>query len=195
MCMSETGKNIGVFCGSNHGLNPHFTDAAQVVGTYIADHGDTLVYGGGSKGLMGTVATAASARNGKIIGVMPRFLIQRGISDQHISEFIETDTMDERKTKMMQLCDAFIVLPGGFGTLEEFNSLLSWSQMDLHQAPIVLYNVDGFFNPMTAMLENSYNAGFAPAGNRDLYLSTDSLVDMVAFFDNFKHVLPDKYTN
>ncbi|ANZ64068.1 Rossman fold protein, TIGR00730 family [Secundilactobacillus paracollinoides] len=193
--MTASGKNIGVFCGSNHGLNAHFTDAAQVVGTYIADHGDTLVYGGGSKGLMGTVAAAAAERNGKIIGVMPRFLIQRGISDQNISEFIETKTMDERKTKMMQLCDAFIVLPGGFGTLEEFNSLLSWSQMDLHQAPIVLYNVDHFFDPMVAMLENSYDAGFAPAENRQLYLSSDSLAEIVTFFDQFAHTLPNKYTN
>lgn len=187
--------NICVFCGSNSGLDPAFGQKTIELGTYLADHDYQLVYGGGDHGLMGKVATATLAANGRVIGIIPRFLVERGLAQDGLTTFVETKTMTERKEKMLHLADAFIVLPGGFGTFEEFIQMLSWSQMDIHQKPIALYNINGFYDDLVAMLKKSTTLGFAPAANLDLFINGHSLDEIFTGFKNFQHVLPNKYTN
>lgn len=187
--------NICVFCGSNSGLDPQFSEKTTELGHYLADNDYQLVYGGGDHGLMGKVAAATLDHQGRVIGIIPHFLVERGLAMDGLTTFIETKTMTERKEKMLHLADAFIVLPGGFGTFEEFMQMLSWSQMDIHQKPIALYNIDGFFNPLVEMLSNTTKMGFAPAENMDLFIDGHTLADIFTGFESFKHVLPNKYTN
>jgi len=187
--------NICVFCGSNSGLDPKFSVKTAELGQYLATHDYQLVYGGGNHGLMGKVANATLTAGGRVIGIIPRFLVERGLALKTVTTFVETKTMNERKEKMLHLADAFIVLPGGFGTFEEFLQMLSWSQMDIHQKPIALYNIDGFYDPMVTMMKTSTQMGFAPAENLDLFINGRTLPDIFTGFQNFKHVLPPKYTN
>ncbi|MFC6180370.1 LOG family protein [Lactiplantibacillus daowaiensis] len=187
--------NICVFCGSNSGLDPKFTAKTVALGQYLAENDYQLVYGGGDHGLMGKLATATLAADGRVIGIIPRFLVERGLALKSVTTFIETKTMTERKEKMLHLADAFIVLPGGFGTFEEFLQMLSWSQMDIHQKPIALYNIDGFYDPMVDMMQMSTKMGFAPKENLNLFINGRTLTDIFDGFQNFKHVLPPKYTN
>ncbi|VDG17990.1 TIGR00730 family Rossman fold protein [Lactiplantibacillus mudanjiangensis] len=187
--------NICVFCGSNSGLDPEFSTKTVELGQYLADNDYQLIYGGGDHGLMGKVATATLAAQGRVIGIIPHFLVERGLALKDVTTFVETKTMTERKEKMLHLADAFIVLPGGFGTFEEFLQMLSWSQMDIHQKPIALYNINGFYDPLIDMLQNSTKMGFAPVENLDLFIDGHDLDEIFTGFDQFNHVLPMKYTN
>ncbi|MFC6164453.1 TIGR00730 family Rossman fold protein [Lactiplantibacillus dongliensis] len=187
--------NVCVFCGSNSGLDPKYAAKTVALGQYLAENDYQLVYGGGDHGLMGKVATATLDAGGRVIGIIPRFLVERGLALKNVTTFIETKTMNERKEKMLHLADAFIVLPGGFGTFEEFLQMLSWSQMDIHQKPIALYNIDGFYDPMVDMMKMSTKMGFAPTENLDLFIDGKTLPEIFAKFQTFKHVLPPKYTN
>lgn len=187
--------NICVFCGSNSGLDPAFSDKTVALGQYLAANDYQLVYGGGDHGLMGKVAKATMDAGGRVIGIIPHFLVARELAFKDVTTFIETRTMTERKEKMLHLADAFIVLPGGFGTFEEFLQMLSWSQMDIHQKPIALYNIDGFYDDLVAMLQKTADLGFAPEANLDLFISGHDLDEIFAGFHDFKHVLPPKYTN
>ncbi|MFD1419642.1 LOG family protein [Lactiplantibacillus songbeiensis] len=187
--------NICVFCGSNSGLDPKYAAKTVALGQYLAENDYQLVYGGGDHGLMGKVATATLDAGGRVIGIIPRFLVERGLALKNVTTFIETKTMNERKEKMLHLADAFIVLPGGFGTFEEFLQMLSWSQMDIHQKPIALYNIDGFYDPMVTMMKMSTKMGFAPTENLDLFIDGKTLPEIFTGFQTFKHVLPPKYTN
>lgn len=188
-------RNICVFCGSNSGLDPQFSASTEALGQYLADNDYQLVYGGGNHGLMGKVATATLDAGGRVIGIIPHFLVERELALKNVTTFIETRTMTERKEKMLHLADAFIVLPGGFGTFEEFLQMLSWSQIDIHQKPIALYNIDGFYDDLVNMLKKSADLGFAPEGNLDLFINGHNLEEIFTSFHEFKHVLPPKYTN
>lgn len=187
--------NVCVFCGSNSGLDSKFAKKTAELGTYLAQNDYQLIYGGGNHGLMADVAEATLAADGRVIGIIPHFLVARGLALKTVTTFVETTTMSERKEKMLHLADAFIVLPGGFGTFEEFMQMLSWSQMDIHQKPIALYNIDGFYDPMVAMLKMSTKYGFAPKENLDLFIDGHNLSEIFSGFENFTHVLPPKYTN
>lgn len=187
--------NICVFCGSNSGLDPAFSDKTVALGQYLAANDYQLVYGGGDHGLMGKVAKATMDAGGRVIGIIPHFLVARELAFKDVTTFIETRTMTERKEKMLHLADAFIVLPGGFGTFEEFLQMLSWSQMDIHQKPIALYNIDGFYDDLVAMLQKTADLGFAPEANLYLFINGHDLDEIFAGFHDFKHVLPPKYTN
>ncbi|WP_047998943.1 TIGR00730 family Rossman fold protein [Lactiplantibacillus herbarum] len=188
-------RNICVFCGSNSGLDPQFSTSTEALGKYLADNDYQLVYGGGNHGLMGKVATSTLDAGGRVIGIIPHFLVERELALKNVTTFIETRTMTERKEKMLHLADAFIVLPGGFGTFEEFLQMLSWSQIDIHQKPIALYNIDGFYDDLVNMLQKSADLGFAPEGNLDLFINGHNLDEIFSQFHEFKHVLPPKYTN
>lgn len=188
-------KAIGVFCGSNHGRSPLYKKAAADLGTYLGQHHYTLVYGGGKIGLMGTLADAAIDAHAHTIGVMPTFLKEREIYHPRLDELEETSDMSERKEKMFDLSDAFITLPGGFGTFEEFFEILSWSQMGLHEKPIALLNINGFFDPLLEMLDRSIQEGFAPEKNRSLYLVSDDLEELFEKMTQFSHQVVNKYLN
>lgn len=188
-------KNVCVFCGSNHGYDPQFLEQTNALGTYLAHHDHPVVYGGGKEGLMGAIATSTMAAGGQVIGIIPTFLREMGLAKDDVTTFIETATMDERKDEMLRQSDAFIVLPGGFGTFEEFTTMLSWSQINVHQKPIALFNIDHYFDDLVAMMQKSCDAGFAPQENMNLFINATTIDGIFNGFATFKHQLPYKYTN
>ncbi|WP_367295296.1 TIGR00730 family Rossman fold protein [Levilactobacillus yonginensis] len=188
-------KNVCVFCGSNHGYNPKFLSETNNLGQYLAKHQHPVVYGGGKEGLMGAIATSTMEAGGKVIGIIPTFLREMGLAREDVTTFIETATMDERKDEMLRQADAFIVLPGGFGTFEEFTTMLSWSQINVHQKPIALFNIDHYFDPLVAMMQKCCDEGFAPQENLQLFIDAATIDEIFSGFENFHHQLPYKYTN
>jgi uncharacterized protein (TIGR00730 family) len=146
-------RAVGVFCGSSVPADPHYRDAARVLGALIARRKVTLVYGGGSTGLMGELADAALARGGRVIGVIPAGLFAREVGHTGLTELREVASMHERKKLMYDLSDAFVALPGGLGTLEELAEVATWSQLGLHSKPVVLLNAGGFWDPLLAQLD------------------------------------------
>ncbi len=186
---------ICVFCGSNRGRNPAFVDMAQKLGKEIALRRQTLVYGGGSIGIMGAIANAALAAKGEVIGIMPNFLIEQEIYHPGITQLIRVETMSERKTKMMNLCDAFVVLPGGIGSLEEFFEVFSGSQLSLHNKPIFIFNIDDFYTPILQMIHNVVDEGFAPEVDKGLVIPVQTVEEMYAALPTFTHRVGKKHEN
>jgi uncharacterized protein (TIGR00730 family) len=153
-------KAVCVFCGSSIGQDPAYREAALSVGQALARAGLTLVYGGGKVGLMGAVADAAIASGGRAVGVIPRALVEREIAHAGLTELHVVETMHERKTRMADLSDAFIALPGGAGTLEEFFEQWTWAQLGVHGKPCALLNVKDYFAPLIAMMQKIVAHGF-----------------------------------
>ncbi len=181
-------KNIAVYCGSNLGESPAFYQAAQDMGKTIAERGSRLVYGGGKVGLMGTVADAVLAHGGEVIGVIPTFLREKEVAHQALTELIETADMTERKTKMITLSDAFIAMPGGIGTYEELFEVLSLSQLRLHAKPIGILNIEGFFNPLISLMQQTAAQGFMPKANLGLLCVADNPSDLLAQMTAYEFV-------
>lgn len=151
---------VTVYCGANNGTSPRFVQVARELGEGLAQNGIGVVYGGASRGLMGALADAALAASGEVIGVLPRSLGHREIAHPHLTELHVVDTMTERKARMLDLCDAVAVLPGGIGTLDEFFETFTLAQIGIHTKPIALIDVDGFYQPLVAHLRNCVEAGF-----------------------------------
>lgn len=152
---------ICVYCGSAGDVDPVYLEAAKRFGTILADHGIKLIYGGGGVGLMGAVADATLAQGGEVIGVIPSFLLDVEVGHAGVTEMTVVDSMHTRKQKMFDLADAFVVLPGGLGTLEEVLEVLTWKQLHRHDKPILLANIDGYWDPLTAMVNAIIQKGFA----------------------------------
>lgn len=154
-------KNICVYCGSNKGKNSVFLDAAVELGKYIGKSGCNLIYGGARVGLMGAVADAALSTGAKVTGVLPRFLAgELEVPHMNLTELKLVDSMHERKQILFNLSDAFIILPGGIGTLEEFAEILTWFQLGSHNKPICLINIENFYNPLLHLFENMQQENF-----------------------------------
>jgi uncharacterized protein (TIGR00730 family) len=153
MTVGASGKSVAVFCAAGDGANPAFRAAAAALGKAIAEAGLGLVYGGGNTGLMGAVADAALAHGGQVVGVIPTLLVELEVAHRGITELHETDTMHTRKAKMAERSDAFVVLPGGYGTLEEMFEVLAWQTLKIHGKPVVLLNVDGFYDKLLEFLD------------------------------------------
>lgn len=166
-------NSICVFCGSNSGARPTYAAMARRVGTTLARRGLRLIYGGGRVGLMGTVADAALAAGGEVIGIIPRALAEREIAHAGLMEIHVVASMHERKALMADLADGFLALPGGYGTLEEFCEVLTWAQLGIHDKPCALLDVDGFYAPLVAMFDNAVTEGFVHPDHRALVLSGD----------------------
>ena len=145
-------KTVCVYCGSGPGTNPHFIEAAIAFGKALADDGVRLVYGGGSLGLMGAVASSVLDHGGSVTGIIPEFLTSRENALTRVQEMIVTPDMHERKRLMFERSDAFVALPGGIGTLEELVEQLTWQQLGRHSKPVLLANIDGFWEPLLALL-------------------------------------------
>ena len=145
-------KTVCVYCGSGPGTNPRFVEAAIAFGKALAENGIRLVYGGGSIGLMGAVATSVLDHGGTVTGIIPEFLTNRENALKRVQELIVTPDMHERKRLMFEHSDAFVALPGGVGTLEELVEQLTWQQLGRHTKPILLANIDGFWEPLLALL-------------------------------------------
>ncbi len=145
-------RNVCVYCGSGHGRNPTHAEAARILGRAMADEGVGLVYGGGSVGLMGVLARATLDAGGVVTGIIPRFLERREVLMPDLTETIVTEDMHERKMRMFERADAFAALPGGVGTLEELVEQMTWAQLGRHEKPVLLANIDGFWNPFISLL-------------------------------------------
>ena len=154
-------QSLSVFCGSKVGYNPNYQKEAQKLGCLMAEKGVQLVYGGGHIGLMGVVASAVHERGGKIVGFIPDFLMSLEIANEGIGELVVTDSMHIRKAKMFEVSDAAVVLPGGIGTLDETIEIMTWKQLRQHDKPIVLVNVDGYWDPFLALINSVADGGFA----------------------------------
>jgi uncharacterized protein (TIGR00730 family) len=159
--------NVCVYCGASHGSNPAFTHAAQELGQEIARRGLTLVFGGGSVGLMGTVADSTLAHGGQAIGVITELLRDKELAHQRLTRLDVVRTMHERKFAMAELAHAFVVLPGGYGTLDEMFEIIAWAQLGIHGKPIALLNTHRFFDPLWSFLDHAENAGFLRLKHRD----------------------------
>lgn len=157
---------VCVFCGSNPGADPAFVAAAEATGAELARRGIGLVYGGGTVGLMGRLASAAMAAGGEVIGVIPGFLDRVEIAKRDITRLEVAASMHERKARMAELSDAFLALPGGIGTVEEVFESMTWTQLGVHDKPVGLVDVGGFWAPAVALLDGAVAAGFLSAGAR-----------------------------
>jgi uncharacterized protein (TIGR00730 family) len=159
--MPDLPKSVCVYCGSRFGKNPAYKSAATELGTAIARAGWRLVYGAGDVGLMGAVAQATQAGGGETFGVIPTHLFEREVGKRDLSTFVITETMHERKKVMYMNSDAIVVLPGGAGSLDEFYEVLTWRQLGLHDKPICLLNIDGYWDPLIALNAHVVAEGFA----------------------------------
>ncbi len=171
-------KSVCVYCGSSFGNDEAYKTAANDLGQVLAGAGLRLVYGGGGVGLMGETARAAHEAGGKVLGIMPQFLRSREILFDDVETRVVV-SMHERKMMMFEESDAFVVLPGGVGTLEEVIELLSWRRLDLHKKPIVFININGFWDPFFALVDYTLQAQFTPPAFKYTYVSVDKIEDVL----------------
>ncbi len=164
-------RSICVFCGSRFGSNPAYADAARELGRQMAVRGLRLVYGGGRVGLMGVVADAVLAGGGEVVGVIPKLLIEKEVEHRGLTELHEVDSMHTRKAMMERMSDAFIVLPGGFGTMDEMCEILTWAQLGLHAKPLGLLNTANYYDGLLGFFDRSRDEDFVSAKNRALILT------------------------
>ena len=161
-------RRVAVYCGSANGTNPAFVAEAQALGAAIAAAGLGMVYGGASAGLMGAVANAALAGGAEGIGVLPAVLTRKEIAHPTLTHLELVETMHQRKARQVELADAFLVLPGGYGTMDEMVEVVTWAQLGLHAKPVILINTAGYWNGLLAFLDSAVAAGFLKPQNREL---------------------------
>ena len=166
-------KHLCIFCGSSKGNDPVYEKTAEKLAKIIVDEGLIMVYGGGSIGIMGVLADRILSLNGKVIGVIPRFLYDLEVGHDNVTELIVVESMHERKQKMAEISEGFLALPGGFGTLEEMGEILTWIQLKLIRKPIGLLNINGFYDHFLNMLDNMVASGFLKKNNREILLSSN----------------------
>lgn len=159
--------NVCVFCGSGTGLNPVYSETARKLGILFAKSSIRLIYGGGNIGLMGVIADAATGAGGKVTGVIPGFLLKKEVGHRGITELEVVESMHQRKQRMADLADAFVALPGGWGTLEEISEILTWKQLGLISQPVVLLNTGHFFDPLLDQMRLMVKEGFLQSGYFD----------------------------
>ncbi|WP_162053629.1 LOG family protein [Pontibacter pamirensis] len=168
-------KSIGVFCGANHGKGHVYQNAAATLGSLMAAQNIALVFGGGKVGLMGTIADAVLAGGGQAIGVIPQSLVDREVAHTGLTELHVVQTMHERKALMASRSDAFIAMPGGFGTLDEVNEIITWNQLGIIRKPVAFYNVNGYYNKFIEMIDHAVAEGFIkPAYRNSLIVEEDA---------------------
>ena len=172
-------RTVCVYCGSGAGNNPRFIEAASAFGRLLAENGIRLVYGGGSLGLMGAVANGALDHGGIVTGIIPEFLNTRERMLSRVQELIITPDMHERKRLMFERSDAFVALPGGVGTLEELVEQLTWQQLGRHSKPVLLANIDGFWEPLIALLAHMRETAFIRPGLNIDVLKAERVEDIV----------------
>jgi hypothetical protein len=171
--------NVCVFCGSGTGSNPVYSAAARELGLLLAKSSIRLVYGGGDIGLMGVVADAVMEAGGKVTGVIPAFLMKREVGHRGITELEVVESMHQRKQRMADLADAFVALPGGWGTLEELCEILTWKQLGLVTQPIIILNINYFFDPLLQQMRLMVKEGFLSSSNFELLQVESSPVGII----------------
>lgn len=182
-------KSIVVFCGSSDGYNDVYRQAGYDLGVYLTHRDCTIIYGGSKLGVMGAVAEGALLHKGTVIGVIPEFLQTKEVAHDGLTEMITVSTMHERKMKMHELSDGIIALPGGWGTMEELFEMLTWAQLGLHPKPIGLLNVNGFYEPLLALIEVMTGEGFLKEVYRDMILVSADITELVEKMEAYE--VPD----
>lgn len=186
-------KRITVFCGSSFGTDGIYEKQAFRLGEILAERKIGLVYGGASVGLMNALANGSLSKGGQVTGVLPVFIKDKGIAHKNLTELILVDTMHERKTKMNELSDGVIALPGGFGTLEEFFETLTWGQLGLHKKPVGLLNINGFYDSLKILVQRMVNDGFLREANRKMLLVSDDIEDLIDQMETYIAPTVDKW--
>lgn len=187
-------KNVCVYCGSANGAKPVYADAARAFGRALANAGLTLVYGGGRVGLMGVIADEVIASGGRAIGVITELLYDKEVGHTGLTELHVVPDMHHRKKMMAELADAFVAMPGGAGTLEEFFEVYTWAQLGYHRKPVALYNVDAFYQPLITLLEHTVDEGFMQRTYFDalcIDAAPDALIDQLV---RYRPPARDKWT-
>jgi len=179
-------KSIAVFCGSSEGNDTTIISEAEVLGKTFANENITLVYGAAKIGIMGKIAQSSLDNHGNVIGVIPEFLKLKEVVHLGLTELVTTNNMHERKLKMHELSDGFITLPGGFGTFEELFEIITWAQLGLHQKPIGLLNVNGFYDDLISMLETMVSKGLLKMNNLELLIVENDIDRLLDKMRNFK---------
>jgi uncharacterized protein (TIGR00730 family) len=182
----KTLTSVAVFCGSSEGNDMTIISQATILGETLAKQDITLVYGAAKIGVMGKVAQGALKYKGKVIGVIPEFLKKKEVVHLGLHKLITTKNMHQRKLKMHELSDGFIALPGGFGTLEELFEIITWAQLGLHQKPIGLLNINGFYNDLINLLETMVVKGFLKMENLELLIVDDNIESLLNKMKQFK---------
>jgi uncharacterized protein (TIGR00730 family) len=178
-------RRVCVFCGSSNGLRSTYAEAARAIGRALGRRNISLVYGGGCVGLMGILADAVLQGGSQVIGVIPDALVNRELAHRGVTELLIVPSMHERKARMAELSDAFIALPGGFGTLEEFCEIITWAQLGLHQKPCGILNVAGYYDPLLKLFDQAVIEGFVHPANRRLVIEDtdpEQLLDLLASY-------------
>ncbi|MBY7664494.1 TIGR00730 family Rossman fold protein [Staphylococcus agnetis] len=186
-------KRIAVFCGASKGHNDIYVNEAYQLGKYLAEQHIELVYGAGSIGIMGAVQQGVLDHGGKVIGIMPHFLDTREITSQNLTELILVDSMHERKQKISELADAFILAPGGAGSLEEFFEIYTWAQIGLHQKPIGIYNTNQFYQPLVSLIQHMIKEGFIDSKYQHLAHVHNEPQALIERLNNFKPISTRTY--
>lgn len=176
-------RAVTVFCGASSGKEPLYVDTATSFGRELAARGQTLVYGGGSRGMMGAVARGVLEAGGRAVGVIPDFLREKEKPLEGLSELHVVESMHARKLKMSELGDAFAALPGGVGTFEELFEILTWSQLGIHRKPVAVLRVGGFFEPLLALMDGAVDAGFLRPIDRPRLLDATSVPELLDVLD------------
>jgi uncharacterized protein (TIGR00730 family) len=177
-------KRICVFCGSSFGRNSEFAAAATAIAAHLVTANIGIVYGGSNRGLMGIVADTALGRGGEVIGVRPEALVDKEIAHRGLSDLRVVKSMHERKALMSDLADAFIALPGGYGTLDEFCEVLTWSQLGLQEKPCGLLNVQGYYDSLLRMFDRAHKEGFVKSEHREMVVSDEDPAKLVGALRN-----------
>ena len=185
-------KTICVYCGSSAGTNPRFTEAASAFGKILAENGIRLVYGGGSNGLMGAVANGVLDHGGSVTGIIPEFLNSRERMLTRVQELVVTPDMHERKRLMFERSDAFVALPGGIGTLEELVEQLTWQQLGRHSRPVLLANIEGFWEPLLALMTHMRATQFIRPGMAVEVLKAERVEDILPRLRAAAALVPDE---
>jgi uncharacterized protein (TIGR00730 family) len=188
-------KRITVFCGSSFGTDAIYKQQATLLGQTLAKQNITLVYGGAKVGLMGAVADGVLEEGGEVIGVLPIFLQSKEIAHPGLTELIVVESMHERKTKMNDLCDGVIALPGGFGTIEELFEMLTWAQLGLHKKPIAILNINGYYDSLITFTQTMVQNGLLKEVNQKMLLVSDNIENLLFQMSNYEAPTVGKWIN
>ena len=184
-------KRLTVFCGSSAGARPEYVDAARAFGRLLSERGIGVMYGGSNVGLMAALANEVLDTEGEIIGVIPRMLVEREVAHTELEDLRVVESMHERKAMMAELCDGFVALPGGIGTLEEFFEVWTWAQLGVHEKPCGLFNVAGYFDGLLSFLDRAVEEKFVREVHRSMVIVEH---DPQALLDRFENYDPPRVT-
>ena len=188
-------KRIALYCGSSSGTNGIYVETAEMLGRILAEKNIQIVFGGGKVGLMGVLAYSAIEEGGSVTGVIPGFLNIKEVAHDGITELITVSSMHERKALIHDMSDGFIALPGGFGTLEELFEMLTWGQLGLHQKPVGILNVNGYFSDVLRAIDSMVREGFLKGDNRDMVLVSDRIEELLDKMETYRAPSVPKWIN